>query len=397
MFSMQRQMLITLALGAALALGGCGGKTDSGPPQQGAPQVTVAAPLSQEIVDWDDFVGRFEAVQTVEVRPRATGYLSGVYFRDGEFVRKNQLLFTVDPRPARAALAQAVAQLAQAQATLANARTELARSETLFASQAASKEEVESRRAAVRSGEAQVAAAQANVRARQLDLDFTRVTAPIAGRISERRVDAGNSVTADQTVLTTIVSVSPLHFVFQGSEALLLKYQRGGAGTQAGTPVRIKLSDENDYVHAGTLDFVDNAVDSSAGTIRARAIVPNANGFLKPGMFGSLRLEASRPYRALLVPDTAIVADAARQLVYVVDKSGTVVARPVQTGPLVGGLRVIRSGITPEDRVIIGGIQRARPGQKVTAQPGKIQQPAGGAPPAAEAPPPASTAQPAGR
>lgn len=397
MFSMQRQKLIALAIGAALALGGCGGKSDSGPPQQGAPQVTVAAPLQQDIVDWDDFVGRFEAVQTVEIRPRATGYLSGVYFRDGEFVRKNQLLFTVDPRPANAALAQATANLAQAQATLANARTELARSETLYASRAASKEEVESRQATVRSGEAQVAAAQANVRARQLDLAFTRVTAPISGRISERRVDAGNSVTADQTVLTTIVSVSPLHFVFQGSEALLLKYQRSGSGTQSGTPVRIKLSDENDYVHSGTLDFVDNAVDSNAGTIRARAIVPNGNGFLKPGMFGSLRLEASRPYPALLVPDTAIVADAARQLVYVVDKSGTVVARPVETGPLVGGLRVIRSGITREDRVIIGGLQRARPGQKVTAQPGKIQQPAGGAPPASSAPPPASTAQPAGR
>ena len=188
MFSMQRQKLIVIALGAALALGGCGGGADSaGPPQQGAPQVTVATPLQQEIVDWDDFVGRFEAMQTVEIRPRATGYLSGVHFRDGEFVRKNQLLFTVDPRPARAALAQSVAQLAQAQATLANARTELARSQTLFASQAASKEEVESRQAAVRSGEAQVAGAQANVRARQLDLAFTRVTAPIAASMPEIR------------------------------------------------------------------------------------------------------------------------------------------------------------------------------------------------------------------
>ncbi|MEZ0243095.1 MAG: efflux RND transporter periplasmic adaptor subunit, partial [Sphingomonas sp.] len=157
MFFAQRQKLIALAIGAALALTGCGGKTDSGPPQMGAPEVTVATPLSQEIVDWDEYVGRFEAVQTVEVRPRATGYLSGVYFRDGEFVRKNQLLFTVDPRPAKAALAQAVAQQSQAQATLANARTELTRSETLYASRAASKEEVESRQAAVRSAEAQVA------------------------------------------------------------------------------------------------------------------------------------------------------------------------------------------------------------------------------------------------
>lgn len=397
MFSTQRQKLITIALGAALALGGCGGGADSGPPQQGNPPVTVAVPLQEQIVDWDDYVGRFEAMQSVEVRPRATGYLSGIFFRDGEFVQKNQLLFTVDTRPAKAALAQAQAQLAQAQATLANARTQLARSETLFASQAASKEEVESRRAEARSAEAQVAGGQATVRARQLDLDFTRVTAPISGRISERRVDAGNSVQADQTVLTTIVSVSPLHFVFQGSETLLLKYQRGGAGTRAGTPVRIKLSDETDYVHAGTLDFVDNAVDSNAGTIRARAVVSNANGFLKPGMFGSLRLEGSAPYNAMLVPDTSIVADGARQTVLVVDKDGTVIARPVETGPLVNGLRVIRNGITAQDRVIIGGIQRARPGQKVTPQPGKIQKAAGGTPPPAAGGPGSTTAQPTGR
>ncbi|RYD68422.1 MAG: efflux RND transporter periplasmic adaptor subunit, partial [Sphingomonadales bacterium] len=336
------------------------------------PQVVVAAPLVQDVVDWDEYVGRFEAVQSVEVRPRASGYLSGVFFRDGEYVQKNQLLFTVDSRPAKAAVAQAVAQQAQAQATLANARTELARSQTLFASRAASQEEVESRRAAVRSGEAQVAAARANVRARELDLAFTRVTAPISGRISERKVDAGNSVAADQTLLTTIVSTSPIHFVFQGSEALLLKYQRQGSGTQNGTPVRVKLSDEADYSHSGTLDFVDNAVDTGAGTIRARAVIPNANGFLKPGMFGNLRLEGSRPYPALLVPDTAVSADAARQVVMVVDKSGTMIAKPVQTGPSLGGLRVIRSGLAREDRVVIGGAQRARPGQKVEVQNGKI-------------------------
>ncbi|MDF7777810.1 efflux RND transporter periplasmic adaptor subunit [Sphingomonas sp. AOB5] len=397
-FTISQKLIAAAALGALLTLSACGGGADSGQQQMGPPPVTVATPLKQDVVDWDEYVGRFEAIETVDVRPRASGYLQGVYFRDGQFVRKGQLLFTVDPRPARAALSQAIAQLAQAQATLANARTELARSTTLAASNAASKEEVEARTAAVRSGEAGVAAAQANVRARQLDLGFTRVTAPISGRISERKVDPGNSVAADQTVLTTIVSVSPLHFVFQGSEALLLKYQRQDAGTQNGTPVRIKLSDESDYNHSGVLDFVDNAVDATAGTIRARAIVPNPNGFLKPGMFGNLRLEGSRPYPALLVPDTAIVADAARQTVYVVGKDGTVAARPVQTGPLVGGLRVIRSGINANDHVIIGGIQRARPGQKVTPQTGRITQPAAtpAAPPSSNAPP-AATAQPVGR
>ncbi|UZK66462.1 efflux RND transporter periplasmic adaptor subunit [Sphingomonas sp. M1-B02] len=379
-----------------LALSGCGGQAES-PPPQGNPPVTVATPLVQNVVDWDEFVGRFEAIQSVEVRPRASGYLLGIHFRDGQMVKKGQLLFTVDPRPAEAAVAQAVAQAAQAQATLANARTELARSQTLAASRAASTEEVEARQAALRSGQAQVAAAQANVRARRLDLGFTRVTAPISGRISERRVDVGNSVAADQTVLTTIVSVSPLHFSFNGSEALLLKYQRQGEGTQIGTPVRIKLADEQAYSHDGTLDFIDNVIDAGAGTIRARAVVPNASGFLKPGMFGNLRLEASNPYPALLVPDTAIIADAARQVVYVVDKSGTVVARPVQTGPLLGNLRVVRSGITREDRVIINGIQRARPGQKVTPQNGKITAaPAAPAGPPTSAAAPASTARPAG-
>lgn len=392
---MKAQTVIAATLAGALLLGGCGGAES--PPPPGPPPVTVATPLVQDVVDWDEYVGRFEAIQNVEVRPRASGYLQGVHFRDGETVHAGQLLFTIDSRPAQAALAQARAQLAQAEATLANARTELARSQTLAAQRAASREEVEQRQAAVRSGVAQVAAGQANVRARQLDLGFTRVTAPLSGRISERRVDVGNSVSADQTVLTTIVSVDPIHFVFQGSEALLLKYQREDAGVRPGTPVRVKLSDESDYAHAGKLDFVDNAVDAGAGTIRARAIIANPGGFLKPGMFGSLRLEASRPYPALLIPDTAVQADAARQIVLVVGKDNSVAAKPVQTGPLRGDLRVIRSGLTRDDRVIIGGTQRARPGQKVTPQQGKIQQ---GQAPAAAPPssgaPPAGTALPAG-
>jgi len=333
--------------------------------------VTVARPLQQQIVDWDDYVGRFEAPQSVELKPRATGYLQSVHFRDGQFVRKGQLLFTIDARPSQAALAQAQAQLARAQATVVNARTELARSRTLAAQQAASREEVEQRQAALRTAEADVAAARAAIRAQQLNVGFTRVLAPISGQISQRQVDPGNSVTADQTVLTTIVSTNPLHFTFQGSEALLLKYQRENIG-RAGTAVRIRLQDEGSYVHAGTLDFVDPVVDANAGTVRARAIVANPDGFLKPGMFGHMRLAASRPYTALLVPDTAIVTDAARRVVYVVDSKNTVVARPVELGPLTGNLRVVRSGLGPEERVIIDGIQRAQPGQKVAPKLGRI-------------------------
>lgn len=354
----------------AMTIGAC-----SATEQPAAPPpmpVTVAKPVQQQVVDWDDFVGRFEAPQSVEVKPRATGYLQSVHFTEGQFVRKGQLLFTIDARPSQAALAQSQAQLARSQATLANARTELARSRTLAAQEAASREEVEQRQAAVRTAEADVAAARAAIRAQQLNVGFTRVLSPLSGTISERLVDAGNSVTADQTILTRIVATNPLHFTFQGSEALLLKYQRQNSGSTTGTQVRIRLQDEATYVHAGTLDFVAPVVDANAGTVRARAVVANPTGFLKPGMFGHMRLAASRPYPALLVPDTAIVTDAARRVVYVVDKAGTVVARPVQLGPLTGNLRVVRSGLAPHEQVIINGIQRARPGQKVVPKPGRI-------------------------
>ncbi|MDB5672151.1 MAG: efflux transporter periplasmic adaptor subunit [Alphaproteobacteria bacterium] len=357
----------------ATALAGCSSSSQDKAAAPPAPQVTVANPVTQDVIDWDEYVGRFEAISNVDVKPRATGYLQAVHFIDGQYVRRGQLLFSIDPRTAQAALAQAQAQLVKAQASLVNARTELARSHILAASQAASTEEVESRQAAVRAGAADVAAGQAAVRTQQLAVGFTRVLAPISGRISERRVDPGNAVTADQTILTTIVSTDPLHFSFQGSEALLLKYQRGHSGDRTGTPVRIRLQDEADYVHAGRLDFVDNVVDAGGGTIHARAIVPNPDAFLKPGMFGHMRLAGSSPYRAVLVPDGAIVTDAARRVVYVVDRAGTVASRPVELGPLTGNLRVVRSGVSPNDRVIIDGIQRARPGQKVQARPGNIR------------------------
>lgn len=352
-----------------LVLAACSGGQDAAP---AAPAVTVAQPLVREVRDWDDFVGRFEAVQSVEVRPRVTGYLQSVHFADGGYVRKGEPLFTIDPRPAQAALAQARAQLARAEAILANARTELARSETLAQSRAASEEEVEQRRAAVRAGVAEVNAAQANVRAQQLDVGFTTVRAPISGRISQRLVDPGNSVIADQTVLIRIVSVDPIHFSFEGSEALLLKYQREGSGG-TGSPVRVRLQDEASYVHPGRIDFMEPIIDPGSGTASGRAVLPNPDGFLKPGMVGRLQLAGSQPYRALLVPDTAIVTDASRRLVYTVDDEGTVAAKAVELGPLIGELRVIRKGLTAKDRVIIGGVQRARPGQKVDPKKGAIE------------------------
>ncbi|MCS6627334.1 efflux RND transporter periplasmic adaptor subunit [Roseibacterium beibuensis] len=376
----------------AAALYGCSSKSEAQAPP--APAVTVAVPLVQAVQDWDEFTGRFEATQSVEVRARVGGYISGVHFRDGDYVRRGQLLFSLDPRPAQAALASARAQLSQAQAQLTLAQSELERAETLLESQAVSQAEVDTRRGALQTAQAAIAAANANVRARTLDLEFTRVTAPISGRVSDRRVDAGNLVAGGSSaadVLTTVVSSAPIHFVFDGSEAVLLKYQR--QARQGAAPIQVRLQDEATFSRAGTLDFTDNAVDTASGVIRLRAVIPNPDGFLKPGMFGQARLAGSGSYQAMLVPDAAIATDQARRVVYVVAADGTVTPRAVQLGPLVDGLRVVRSGLRPTDRVIINGVQRIQaPGMKVQAKTGRIQPVAQEAEAPVTNPAPASTA-----
>lgn len=368
--------LKTLILSAVVVGGlyGCSGKGEAQGPPPAAP-VTVANPLAERVVDWDDFTGRFEATQSVDVRARVGGYVQSVHFRDGDFVSRGQLLYTLDPRPAQAQLASARAALAQAEAQVALARANLTRSQGLLASQAVSQAEVDANTGALKTAEANVAAAQASVRARQLDLEFTRVTAPVSGRVSDRRVDPGNLVGGGSSagdVLTTIVSSAPIYFVFEGSEATLLKYQRQvRAGASA--PVRIRLQDESDFTRTATLDFTDNAIDSASGTIRLRAVVPNGDGFLKPGMFGQARVAGAGAYDALLVPDSAIGTDGARRTVSVVAADGTVTPKAVELGPLVDGLRVIRSGVTARDRIIINGAQRVQmPGQKVKPVNGTI-------------------------
>ena len=370
---MRTAKIVAASVLMTAALYGCSRPSEAQAPP--APSVTVAVPLVQAVQDWDEFTGRFEATQSVEVRARVGGYVSGVHFRDGDYVRRGQLLFSLDPRPAQAALASARAQLSQAQAQLALAQSELTRSETLLESQAVSQAEVDTRRGALQTAQATIAAANANVRARQLDLEFTRVTAPISGRVSDRRVDAGNLVAGGSSaadVLTTVVSSAPIHFVFDGSEAVLLKYQR--QARRGAAPIQVRLQDESDFTRSGTLDFTDNAVDTASGVIRLRAVIPNADGFLKPGMFGQARLAGSGSYEAMLVPDAAVATDQARRIVYVVAADGSVAPRPVQLGPLVDGLRVIRSGLQRTDRVIINGVQRIQqPGMKVTATNGQIR------------------------
>lgn len=393
----------------ALAAGACseGRSQESGPPG-GPPSVTVSRPLARAIVDWDDFIGRFVAVEQVEIRPRVSGYLDRVTFRDGDIVRRGQLLYQIDPRPFRATLAQAQAEEGRARTALALARTELARAGSLLAAEAISREEYESRRAAVASAQANVGAARANVRARALDVEFAQVRAPITGRISDSRVDRGNLVTGggqgEATLLTTIVSVDPIHFEFEGSEALYLKYQRQDReGSRVSSrftanPVEIRLQDEASYSIRGRMSFVDNNLDARSGTIRGRAVVANPNGFLTPGMFGRLRLLGSGAYTALLVPDSAIVTDQARRLVMVLGPGGGVAPRVVEVGPLIDGLRIVRRGLKPDDRVIIAGLQRVRSGEKAAPRPGRIVPTAPGqspSPDAAYAPPPAGSATPA--
>jgi RND family efflux transporter MFP subunit len=315
----------------------------------------------------------------VDVRPRVSGYLTRIGFKDGELVKKGQVLFEIDPRPYEAVLDQAKAQAQRAEATLQNSRTTLERGKTLLAARAISQEELDNRLAAERQATADLAAAQANVRNAALNLSFTKVAAPLAGRVSDRRVAVGNLVNADSTVLTTIVSLDPIRFTFDGSEALYLKYQRDNrdgrrkSSRQASNPVLIRLQDESEYRWKGQMDFVDNALSSGTGTIRGRAVVDNPGAFLTPGMFGHLRLLGSAPYTALLVPDKAVQTDQTIQALYVLGPDGVVQQRQVDPGPVVNGLRVIKSGLKPTDVVVIDGLTRVKPGDKAKGMPGEIR------------------------
>lgn len=363
--------LTVLIMIAGLALTGCGKKQQQAMTAPPPPEVTVAKPLVKQISDWDDYVGQFKAVQTVEVRPRVSGYLVAAGFREGDLVKTGDLLFQIDARPFQASLDEARAQLNVAKVRAANADKEFARARDLMKTHAISVESRDALESAAQSADAEVAAAEAAVRSAELDVGFTRITAPIDGRVSYRRVDIGNAVKADDTVLTTITSVDPIQFVFQASEAQDLKYQRRHPDVTR-SPVRIRLQDETKPRWTGYLDFMDNALNPDTGTIRGRAMVANPDGFLKPGMFGHMQLQATDKYNGILLPDTAIATRGALRIVFVVDSQDKVGTRVVALGPLHDGLRVIRSGLTPEDRVIIKGLQRARPGQPVKVDAGTI-------------------------
>lgn len=367
--------------GAAIALSllAGAGATSPAAAQGGGtpPSVVTATPLSRQVTQWDEHTARIEPSARVEIRPRVSGQVEAVHFRDGALVRTGDLLFTLDQRPFRIAVESARAELARAEARLTLAEQQVQRTAPLAQQRIAPEAELDTRRSARREAQAAVAVAQAALRRAELELEFTEVRAPRAGRVSDRRVDAGNLVAQGETLLTTLVALDPVYATFDASETQYLRYARAARGGMRGTngeggmPVQIRLLDETEFAHRGRMDFVDSVFDARSGTIRGRAVVPNPDLFLTPGSFARLRLHTGDT-DALMVPDAAILADQSGRVVLTVAPDGTVAPRTVQLGPLVDGLRVVRSGIAPEDRVIIGGLHRARPGARVTAEQGRI-------------------------
>ena len=399
-----------------LTLAGC----DRGQQQRAAqaPTVTVAKPLQRTVVDYDEYVGRFVAVDSVEIRSRLSGYLSAIHFTDGQMVKKDDLLFTIDRRPFEIALEQMRANLAQAHANLSFAEADLQRGQALLQNKTITEQTYDQRTQAKNVAEASVAAQEAMVHSAELDLEqYSELRSPIDGRIGDRRVSVGNLITGgaggNTTLLATIVSVDPIRFEFTFDEQSYLRYERfaknrkpdqpadppsgqnadkqadqqsgqqGGqqpdppsgqqaaeqqGGVDTGVPVSLKLIDEKDFDHTGKIDFVDNVVSTSSGTIRGRAVFANSNGLFTPGMFGRIRVPGSPPHMALLIPDAAIGSEQARKYVLVVDDSGTVRQKYVTLGQIDGGLRVIRDGLLASDRVIVNGLMHAQPGIKVKAE-----------------------------
>src|SRR5438034_5103015 len=364
----------------ALTLSGCGEKPPQ-PAASGAPPVTVAQPTKRTVTDWDEFTGRFEAVEEVQVRSRVGGFVTSVEFRDGAFVGPGDLLYVIDARPFEAVAEQADGQLSDARARAELAKRELDRALTLNQTQAVSDSIVDQRRQTLQAARAAEMQADGALKAAKLNIEFTHVMAPITGRVSRHLVTPGNLVQGSEggaTLLTSIVSLDPIYIYFDVDEATYLKNNKlwfegkRPSSRDTANPVQVTLTGETKPSHRGTMDFLDNRLDVSTGTLRSRAIIPNHDLSILPGQFGRVRLIGSSPYEALLLPDTAIATDQSRKIVFVVKDDDTVEARAVELGPLDEGLRVVRTGLKPKDRVIIDGIQRARVGAKVAPKKAEI-------------------------
>lgn len=340
------------------------------------PAVTVSRPIVADVIEWDEYTGRFDAVASVEIRARVSGYLNEVAFRDGQTVKKGELLFVIDPRPFERAVAQAKAELEQARVKAQNASMDVERGRPLVERKIMSEKVFDDRSNVLREAEAAVKVAEAKVATAELELSFTRISAPIDGRISRAIVNPGNWISAggaaNATLLTLIVTQDPIHVYFDISENNYLKYKRlmesGKGQSMTGAPVEISLPDEQDFAHKGRLDFIDNRLDPGTATLRARALVENPRALFSPGMFARVRIAGTPLRPTVLIPDAAIGSDQVNKYVLAVAEDGTVARRSVQLGPLHAGLRVVRSGVGAEDWIVTKGLQRARPGGKVSPQ-----------------------------
>ena len=350
--------------------------------QGGPPPVTVAVPVTKRISTWDEYSGRFVAVASVEVRPRVSGFINQVHFRDGQIVKAGDQLFTIDPRPFLIAVESAQADIARTKAQVDLAENEVERARPLVKSGAVTERDFDQRRANLAVTRAQQLSAEASLKSAELNLEWTEVRAPISGRISDKKIDAGNLVTGGQqgaTIMTSIVSLDPIHFEFDVSETDFLRYSRlflsgdRPSSREVSNPVRIRLADEKVWTRQGRMNFVDNQLNPRSGTLRGRAIIDNKDQLLQPGLFARLQLFGGES-DALLIPDAAVVSDQTRKIAFVVGTDNVVKAAPLELGPIYEGLRVVRGGLKPDDRVVIDGIANpaVRPGAKVTAQPGTI-------------------------
>ena len=368
------------AMAGALALvilSGCGNSNkgaQSGPPP---PQVSVAQVLEKKVKDWDEFTGRLQAVETVEIRPRVSGYIDKVAFSEGSQVKSGDLLFIIDPRPYQAENDRAAADVKRYSTAVDLARIELTRVQQLKDSGAVSEEELDERKSTLASAEANLAGSKAALESAALNLNFTRVTSPITGRVSRAEVTRGNLVTGGingGTLLTSVVSMDPMYLYFDADEQSYLRYTtmaRSGqrpSSRDSGNPVQVGLANEEGFPHSGTMDFVDNQLNSQTGTIRARAVLPNKDGIYTPGLFARVQLLGSSEYNAILIDDRAVNTDQSQKYVLLLGANDTIEYRKVKLGRIIDGLRVVHEGLKPGDVIVVNGAQRVHPGVVVTPQ-----------------------------
>jgi multidrug efflux system membrane fusion protein len=360
-----------------LQLHGCGSPgQDAAAAAKPTPPVSVKAgpPLQKEVAEWDEYTGRIEALESVEIRARVSGYLDRVNFRDGDKVKKGDLLFVIDPRPYRAELSRAEAELERARTRLELARNSLQRAEHLRKSKAISEEDYDGRSKGLREAAAAAQSAEAAVQTARLNLDFTEVRAPIGGRIGRELITVGNLVKGDETLLTGIVSTDPVHVYVDADERAVLRYRRlAAADPHTGTrevriPAELALLDETGFPHKGYLDYVDPRMDAGTGTLRVRGVFPNPGELLSPGFFARLRIHAGAPHPALLIPERAIGTDQGQKFVWIAKNDGSIEYRRIVPGAQFGPLRAVAEGLQPDDQVVIEGIQKLRPGVKVQAE-----------------------------